>query len=244
VGKTTSTANLGVSWALAGQRVLLVDFDPQFTLTVALGIDPSEVDATVDTAIAGQVPVGDAIVETASGVDLLPSRRDLRNVEVTLVAQTKREEFLADALADVADRYDTILVDCPPNLGLLTVNALFAVREVVVPVDMTNAGALQAAAEVIATVRELAQRGVDVRIAALIRTMVDARRVSYKTLDPSLEQLHVPVAETEIPLRAEFTNAELQRTPLVLAAPDSDGARAYRHLADELSETNILKAVA
>jgi chromosome partitioning protein len=185
------------------------------------------------------------VAGVGTNVRLLCAHRDLAKLEITLVAQTKREEFLARALHEGLGDYDVVIIDCPPNLGLLSVNALFAAREVLVPVSMLDPGAYQGAGEVRATVARLREQDVDVRVGAVVRTMSDPRRVSHQVIDAALDQLGVPVAGTAIPLRAEFNNALVASEPLVWHRPDSIGAHAYRKLADEL-DTGVaeLRAVA
>ena len=245
VGKTTTAANLAAVWSEAGARVLAVDFDPQFALTRSLGWAPSDAPATAVDVIAGHSELGAAAVNVRAGLDLLCGHRDLAKLELTLVAQTKREEFLARALKDSLFDYDAIIIDCPPNLGLLTVNALFAAREVLVPVSMLDAGAYQGAGEVRATIARLREQDVDVRVSAVVRTLGDRRRVSYQVIDTALDQLGLPVAETVIPLRAEFNNALTEGRPVVWHRPDSAGAYAYRKLAQEIDNgVPMLRAVA
>ena len=245
VGKTTTTANLAAAWAGSGRRVLAIDLDPQFALTRAFGLVPSQAPATVLDVVAGQAETPDAVVRVGEHLDVLAAHRDLTKLELTLVAQTKREEFLARALGNHIADYDLVMIDCPPNLGLLTVNALFAAREIVIPVSMLDPGAYQGAGETRATINRLQEQEVNVQVAALVRTFADKRRITHQTIDGSLEQLDVPVANTEIPLRAEFNNALATGRPLVWARPDSPGAIAYAQLADEL-HPNVpnLRAVA
>ena len=245
VGKTTTTINLAAAWASQGHRVLAIDLDPQFALTRAVGVAPSQASATIVDVLTGHADVADATVDVGEGLALLAGHRDLAKLELTLVAQTKREEFVARALAGQTNGYDQVLIDCPPNLGLLTVNALFAVREVVVPVSMLDPGAYQGAGEIRATIQLLRDQDVDVRVRAVVRTFVDKRRVTHQAIDAALGDLGVPIAKTQIPLRAEFNNALAAGQPLVRTRPDSPGALAYTQLADELSSVqSSLRAVA
>ncbi|MDQ6822138.1 MAG: AAA family ATPase [Actinomycetota bacterium] len=245
VGKTTTAANLAAAWASDGRRVLAIDLDPQFALTRAFGWAPSSAPATAFEVIAGQAELPDAAVEVETNLTLLASSRELAALELTLVAQTKREEFLARALRDHLAQYEIVLIDCPPNLGLLTVNALFAAKETVVPISMLDAGAYQGAGEVRATIARLREQDVDVRVSAVVRTFADHRRVSHQTIDNALAELGVRIADTAIPLRAEFNNALTAGRPLVWHRPDSAGALAYRKLADELlSRAPRLRAAA
>ena len=239
VAKTTTAANLAAVWG-RGQRVLCIDLDPQFALTRAFGRVPSQFAATTLEAMRGTAPAADAIAaDVAPGVALMPARRELRNLELTLAAETMRETFLARALTAIADDYDVILIDCPPNLGLLTVNALFAAAEAIVPVSMLDSGALQGAGEVQATIATLAERDVPIRVSSLVRTMADPRRLAYRALDEALTTLDAPIAATEIPLRAEFQNATVIGVPLAVAEPHSVGALAYERLALELATAAV-----
>jgi chromosome partitioning protein len=236
VAKTTTAANLAAVWGRGGQRVLCVDLDPQFALTRAFGRVPSEFASTTLEAMSGaSTAAAAAQADVAPGVALMPARRELRGLELSLVGELKREEFLARALRPLEDDYDVIVIDCPPNLGLLTVNALFAAREALVPVSMLDSGALQGAGEVQATIATLSARDVPIQITALLRTMADPRRLAYRALDEALLTLDTPIARTQIPLRAEFQNATVIGTPLVVLSPESDGAQAYAELAAELT---------
>lgn len=236
IGKTTTTANLAVAWGLLGRRVLAIDLDPQFALTRRFGRNPADVATTAFEVLAGDAELPDAVLRDVEiGVDLLPARRELTRLELTLAGEDRREEFLADVLASGVEGYDDVIVDCPPSLGLLTVNALVAAEQVVVPVDMTDEGALQGAVELRAIVARLAQRS-SVAVRALVRTMVDRRRVVYQQMAESLQDLDLPIARTEVPLAAAFQNAAAERRPLLASRPDNAGAIAYWQLARELLE--------
>jgi len=243
VAKTTSVANLAAALAADGKRVLAVDVDPQFRLSVLLGANPATIELSLLEVLTGQCEVSQAVIETSvPGVELLPARRELIGAELSLVTQVRREEFLRRALEGQIAGYDMVLLDCPPNLGLLTVNALCAAGEVVVPVSMIDVGAVQGAVELQGTVGTLVKNGIPVAIVALLRTMVDRRRVLYRAVRDALPALGLPEAATEIPLRADFQNSV---GPLVLSAPDSAGAIAYQEFARELTrQRGSLKLVA
>ncbi len=172
---------------------------------------------------------------------------------LALVSQFKREDVLSRALEGNVDPYDIVVIDTQPGLGQLTVNALCAAKEVLVPVAMTDPDALQGAAEARAAVAQLAAQGLDVRVRALVKTRVSPSRRIYKELalaaqdgdEPPLSSLGVPIAETEIPLsEAPFGESAAAHVPLVCSHPDSKPACAYRRLAQELVDPVPLRAVA
>jgi chromosome partitioning protein len=243
VAKTTSVANVAAALAAEGKHVLAVDVDPQFRLSVLLGVDPATAEVSLLEVLTGQCEVSEAVIPTSiPGVALLPSRRELIGAELSLVTQVRREEFLRRALEGHVDGYDLVLLDCAPNLGLLTVNALCAAGEVVVPISMVDVGSLQGAVELQGTVATLVKSGIPTAIVAVLRTMADRRRVLYRAIRGALPGLGLPEAETEIPLRADFQNAS---GPLVVSAPDSAGAIAYHEFACELTrQRGSLKLVA
>jgi chromosome partitioning protein len=158
VGKTTTTANLGVLLARGGRRVLLVDADPQFALTRQLGIEERSLGVNLVDVLAGRAGAEDAIVTGVHGVDVIASGRDLAGIELSLVGELGRELFLRDVLAPVLDGYDDVVIDTPPNLGLLTVNALVLAERVIAPVSAEDEESLHGIRELQRTVRRLAQR--------------------------------------------------------------------------------------
>jgi chromosome partitioning protein len=243
VGKTTTVANLAAAWGAAGRRVLAVDFDPQFALTRRFAVDPSQRATIVDTLEAlllGEkrpAALKDAIVvDAAPGVDLVPAHRRLADVETTLVRALKRETFLRRVLRDSSSEYDIVLIDCPPNLGLLTINALCAADEAVIPIDMKSVDALAGAEELVATAVALEEDGP--RVTALLRNRVEGshgrRRQVYAAIDEALADLELPVADTQIPARDDFEKSAILQRPLVVWRPDHIGSEAFRALATEL----------
>jgi chromosome partitioning protein len=244
VGKTTAVANLAAAWGARGQRVLAIDADPQFALTRRFGVDPAERVTLYETLASrlvrghAEIDVGEAIVDVLPGVALIPARRELADVEVTLAGITRRERLLRRVLARLPDVFDLVLIDCPPNLGLLTVNALCAADEVLIPIDMKSVDALAGAEELVATAAALEEDAP--RVTALVRNRVDGtprrRRTVYRAIAAALEELDLPLANTEIPARDDFEKSAIVHVPLVAWRPDHLGAHAFRRLATELDE--------
>ena len=235
-GKTTTATNLAAVWGRERQLpTLLVDLDPQFAATRHLGVRPADLDATVYEVLADGVDPRHAIVANPPhGPDLLAGSRRLAELELSLVGEAMRERFLTSALEPLADEYRFCLLDCPPNLGLLTVNALVAADRILVPVRMEDEGALQGVIELRATLAKLSRRGVHREINGVLRTVVDHRRQVYAVLNDGLREAELHALEAEIPSRAGFHRQGVVGAPLVVSEPDSAGACAYRALATEL----------
>lgn len=239
-GKSTMAANLATAWGRASYRVLVVDTDPQFNLSEMFGVHPDDAPATLAEVFTDEgVDVAAArLLEVAPGVDLVCSSPRMAAVEATLTTASFREEYLSQALRDEANLgadYNLVVIDCPPNLGDLTVNALYAADEVVVPIDMTDRNAWKGAHDLLATISMIQRKRPELTVTALVRNAVDRNRLLYRSLADRLKELGVPVARTEIPQRAAFQNSGAEGVPLVIASPDSDGADAYRALAKELA---------
>jgi chromosome partitioning protein len=234
-GKTTTATNLAAVWGgERRRRTLLVDLDPQFAATRHLGKRPADLAATLYDVLADGVDAAGAICQDIGGVDLLGADRRLAELELSLVGEAMRERFLVSALEPVAGAYDYCVLDCPPNLGLLTVNALVAADRVLVPVRMEDEGALQGVIELRGTLAKLARRGLERRIDGVLRTAVDRRRQVYGVLDGGLREAEFEPLAVEIPARAAFHRQGVEGVPLVVSQPDSPGACAYRQLAEEL----------
>lgn len=237
-GKSTMAANLGAAWGARGRRVLLIDLDPQFNLTEMVGAHPNQAEQTIAEVLAEDVPIADAAIDVLPGVQLVPGSKRMADVEHTLVTQRSRERYLRRQLFDsgqIADGgWDYVLIDCPPNLGDLTVNALYVEPEVVTPIDMTDRNAYKGAASLLETIAECREDCPSLAISLAVPNAVQGERLVYRGLVEQLSALGVPVARSNIPLAADFQNSGAEGRPLVVARPGSRGARAYLDLTAEL----------
>lgn len=237
VGKTTTAINLGAAMAELGRRVLLVDFDPQASLTVGLGLNPNSVDTTIyHLLMEPGVTIDDVIVPTSvPGVDLIPSNIDFAGAELQIINEVAREQVLARALAPAVERYDIILVDCQPSLGLLTVNALAASDGVIVPLECEYF-ALRGVALLKATIDKVQARiNPRLSIIGLLGTMYDGRTLHNREVLQTLVQgWGDDVFHTVIRRTVKFSEATVAGEPLTEYASTSPGAEAYRTLAREV----------
>jgi chromosome partitioning protein len=239
VGKTTTTINLGAALAELGRRVLLVDFDPQGALSVGLGIQPHELDATVYNLLMERgTTAHDVIIKTrVNGMDLLPSNIDLSGAEVQLVHEVGREFVLGRALQPVVPDYDVILIDCQPSLGLLTVNALACADGVLVPLECEYF-ALRGVALLMETIDKVSSRiSPKLAIDGLLATMYDSRTLhTREVLAGVVEGFGDRVFHTVISRTVRFPDATVAGEPITRFDPACGGAHAYRELAKEVLE--------
>jgi chromosome partitioning protein len=236
VAKTTTTQTVGLALADLGERVLVVDLDPQACLTFALGLEPEACSPTLHDVLLQRVKAADAIVD-AGRVQLLPANIDLAGSELHLLTRTGREQVLARALDSVRDSFDTVLIDCPPSLGVLTVNGLTAANEVLVPLQCEALGHRGVAQllETIADVREFTNPRLRVR--GVIATMFDARgRHAREVLDDVQTRFGLSVLEPPIPKTVRFAEAPGRGVSILEHAPQSAGAHAYRAIAELLHD--------
>jgi chromosome partitioning protein len=234
-GKSTIAVNVAVAVGERGLRVLVVDVDPQADATTMLGVDPDACPCTLYDVFVGGCELPEAVVAAvAPGVDLAVGTERMASVEMTLAGQLMRERYLHQALEGHIGAYDLVLVDCPPNLGLLTVNAFCAAPEVLVVVSMTDRNAYKGAMALLATVNALRRNGVDVAVSGVVRNNVDPHRSTYRLLNEALVDGGLPLLATEVPMRADFQNAVTAGVPLLAFSPDHVGAIAIRRLAAEL----------
>jgi chromosome partitioning protein len=237
VGKTTSTVSLGAALAEYGRRVLLVDFDPQGALSVALGVPAHELDLSIyNLLVDPNVLIRDVITPTGvPGLDLVPSNIDLAAAEVQLVNEVAREMALARTLAPVIDEYDYVLIDCQPSLGLLTVNSLAASHGVIIPLEC-EFFAMRGVALLMDTVQKVQQRiNPRLEVIGILPTMYDARTLhSREVLQRVVDKFGDHVFHTVIGRTIKFPDASVAGEPITVFASGSSGADAYRQLAREV----------
>ena len=237
VGKTTTTINLGASLAELGRKVLLVDFDPQGSLSVGLGLNPHEMDATIYNLLMDRETTLDEVVVPSGieGMDLLPSNIDLSAAEVQLVHEVAREQTLQRVLAPALESYDVILIDCQPSLGLLTVNALTASDGVIVPLECEYF-ALRGVALLKTTIDKVRERlNPKLEIDGVLGTMFDGRTLhSREVMERLVSAWGDTVFHTVIRRTVKFSDATVAGEPITAYASSSTGADAYRQLAKEV----------
>lgn len=236
VGKTTSTVNIAASLAARGDHVLVVDIDPQGNATSSLGIDKRDLDVTVYDALVGDVEPADAVITNArERIDLLPATPTLAGAEVELVGQGRREHRLADTLRELRHGYDVVLIDSPPSLGLLTVNALTASTGVVIPVQCEYL-ALEGVSQVLSTI-DLIRRSLNpgLELLGVLMTMYDGRtRLSAHVVDEVRRFFPDHLFAAVIPRSVRLAEAPSFGQVISEYDPSSRGATAYAEVATEL----------
>ena len=236
VGKTTTAINLAASIALGGRDILVVDTDPQGNLTSGLGINREDLSSSLYDVFAGQCTLEDVVVGT--GVDhlyLVPSSLDLLGVELELVSRERRELVLSEALAGIRDRYQYVLIDCPPSLGLLTLNNLVAADSVIVPVqcEYYSLEGLGLLSRTLTLVRSSLNPGLDIE--GIVLTMFDTRNsLSHQVAAEVRKFFAEKVYETSIPRNVTLGEAPSHGKPALLYDARSKGAQSYLSLAMEV----------
>ncbi len=236
VGKTTSAANLGACLALMGRRVLLVDIDPQANLTVHFGVDIYADLKSIYTLMIGEAGADEVILHTMiKQLDLIPSNINLAGAEIELVGVVGRETILKEAVQPIMGRYDYVLVDCPPSLGLLTLNALTTVKEVIIPLQ-TEFFALQGMTKLLETIRLVRRRlNANLQVTGIIACMYDGRtRLAHEVRANIQEFFPDKLFASVIHKNVKLAEAPSYGKPICLYDRSSRGHKDYTRLAREV----------
>jgi chromosome partitioning protein len=242
VAKTTSVASIGAALAELGESVLLVDLDPQACLTFSLGVDPEDLELSIHHVLTKGLHPSEVILATDDGVDLLPATIELARAEADLLTRTGREHVLRTSLEDLSEhpdgrRYDWILLDCPPSLGVMTVAALTAARAVLIPLQcetLSHRGVGQLL-DTVHDVRRFTNR--DLEVWGVLPTLYDGRTNHARTvLETIAETYDLDVVEPPIPKTIRFAEAPAAGRSILATSRSSKGARAYREVAESLRQ--------
>lgn len=236
VGKTTTSVNLGACLAYLGKRVLLVDIDPQGNATSGVGIDKGDVEKCIYNILVEDEEASDVIQETlVEGLYVIPSTIQLAGAEIELVPTISREVRLKRALSKVKDQYDYIIIDCPPSLGLLTINSLTAADAVLIPVQCEYY-ALEGLSQLLNTVRLVQKHlNTNLMIEGVLLTMLDARtNLGIQVIDEVKKYFQDKVYQSVIPRNVRLSEAPSHGKPIIIYDPKSRGAEVYLDLAKEV----------
>lgn len=236
VGKTTTAINLSASLAEFNKKVLIVDMDPQGNTTSGLGIDKDEAENTVYELLLGECSIGDAILESEyDNLSVLPSNINLAAAEIELVGINEKEFILKKALDEVKEDYDYILIDCPPSLSMLTINAMCAANTVLVPIQCEYY-ALEGLSQLIHTIDLVRDRlNPELEIEGVVFTMYDARtNLSLQVVENVKNNLNQNIYKTIIPRNIRLAEAPSHGMPITKYDAKSTGAESYRMLAEEV----------
>ncbi len=236
VGKTTTNVNLSACLASLGKKVLTIDIDPQGNTTSGLGIDKNRIKKSIYDVIINGVPIRDTIHHTDyNNLDIIVSKIELAGAEIELVPMMARETILKKAVEEIRDEYDYILIDCPPSLGLITINALTAADTLLVPIQCEYY-ALEGLTQLLSTF-ELVKRNLnpDLDIEGVVLTMFDARtNLSIQVVDEVKKHFRNKVYTTIIPRNVRLGEAPSHGVPVIVYDPKCAGAEAYMELAEEM----------
>ena len=237
VAKTTTTASLGAALAELREKVLLVDLDPQACLTFSLGVDPEDLDVSVHHVLLGETTAFNAMIDTDDYVDLLPSSIELTATEAQLMTRAGREYVLREALKPVVADYDWVLLDCSPSLGIITLNALTAAHEVIVPMhcETLSHRGLGQLLETIAEVKEYTNT--DLRVLGVLPVMFDGQYEHERAILNDINRTYGLRVWAPVPRSIRFAEAPARGRSILATDPQSPGAMVYRELARSLITT-------
>jgi len=239
VGKTTTSINLSACLAELGKKVLVIDLDPQGNTTSGFGIDKEEIENTVYELMLGECSIRESMtkVENIEHLYLIPSNVNLAGAEIELLGISEKEYILKNAVDYIRDDYDFIIIDCPPSLNMLTVNAMTTADSILVPIQCEYY-ALEGISQLIHTIDLVQERlNSNLRIDGVVFTMYDARtNLSSDVVDTVKENLNATVYQTIIPRNVRLAEAPSHGLPINLYDPKSSGAESYRNLAKEIIE--------
>ena len=236
VGKTTTAINLAACLAEAGQKILIIDIDPQGNTTSGFGLPKTDIEKTVYEVLLGECNIKDAIVENIiDNLDILPSNVNLAGAEIDLIDVDNREYILKESILEVRNRYDYIILDCPPSLSMLTVNAMTAADTVLVPIQCEYY-ALEGLSQLIHTVNLVRERlNPNLDMEGVVFTMYDSRtNLSNQVVENVKSNLKQHVFETIIPRNIRLAEAPSYGEPITEYDPKSTGAEKYMELAEEI----------
>ena len=238
VGKTTTSINLAACLAEKGKKVLAVDMDPQGNLTSGLGVDKDSVEKSIYELIIGEVDIKEVInKEVLENLDIIPTSLDLSAAEIELIGVDDKEYILRNAIDQVKDQYDFVIIDCPPSLSMLTINAMTTADSVIVPIQCEYY-ALEGLSQLIHTVELVKDRlNSKLEIEGVVFTMYDARtNLSLQVVENVKDNLQQNIYKTIIPRNIRLAEAPSYGLPINKYDPKSTGAESYMRLADEVIE--------
>jgi chromosome partitioning protein len=234
VAKTTTTASLGAALAELGEKVLLVDLDPQASLTFSLGIDPEDIELSIRDILLGNTAAFDTMIDTDDYVDLIPATIELTATEAQLVTAAGREYVLKKALATVSDLYDWVLLDCSPSLGIVTLNALTTATDVIVPMHCETLSH-RGLGQLLETIKEVKQyTNPELRVLGVLPVMFDGQYEHERAILNDINRTYGLTVWSPVPRSIRFAEAPARGRSILATDPTSTGAMAYRELARTL----------